>query len=44
MEDGESGVKEEGADGEVSVVIDLDKVYLVRVEKQSGHSYPRITV
>ena len=37
-------VKEEEPDGEVLVVIDLDKVYLVRVEKQLGHPYPRITV
>lgn len=37
-------VKDEGPDGEVLVVIDLEKVYLVRVEKQPGHSYPRITV
>jgi hypothetical protein len=37
-------VKDVQSDGEVLAVIDLEKVCLVRLEKEPGHSYPRITV
>lgn len=37
-------VKNDGPDGELLAIIDLEKIYLVRVEKQPGHLYPRITV
>ena len=30
--------------GDVDILIDLDKVYLVRVEKQHGQVYPRVHV
>jgi hypothetical protein len=37
-------VKYEGSDGDVLVILDLEKVYLVRVDTPPGHAYPRITV
>ena len=37
-------VKDDGPNGEVVIVIDLEKVYLVRAEKEADHHYPRITV
>jgi len=32
------------ADGELLAIVDLDKVCLVRIEKEAGHHYQRILV
>jgi hypothetical protein len=31
-------------DGDVRAIVDLDKVCLVRVEKEKGHHYPKLLV
>jgi hypothetical protein len=30
--------------GEIDIIVDLEKIYLVRVEKQKDHYYPRLHV
>jgi hypothetical protein len=37
-------LKSEEMEGEIQALIDLDKVCLVRVEKQPGHRYERIVI
>jgi hypothetical protein len=37
-------VKEQNSEGESVIVIDLDKVCLVRVEKEAGHHFPRVAI
>ena len=37
-------VKEQSGDGEAVIVIDLDKVCLVRVETEAGHHYPKVAI
>jgi hypothetical protein len=34
----------QGADGDLHIVVDLDKVCLVRVDKETGHHYPHVVV
>jgi hypothetical protein len=36
--------KEQSADGESVVVLDLEKVCLVRVETEAGHHYPKVAI
>jgi hypothetical protein len=36
--------KSQAHDGEVEVLVDLDKVYMVRVERQRDHYYSRVHV
>ncbi|HEX4590285.1 MAG TPA: hypothetical protein VH120_10180 [Gemmataceae bacterium] len=37
-------IKEQNGDGESIIVIDLEKVCLVRVEHEAGHHYPRVAI
>jgi hypothetical protein len=37
-------IKEQNSDGEEIIAIDLEKVCMVRVEKQTGHSYPKVAI
>jgi hypothetical protein len=37
-------IKEQSSDGESIIVIDLDKVCLVRADKQAGHHYPKVSI
>jgi hypothetical protein len=36
--------RESDTSGDSVMVIDLDKVTVVRVETQAGHAYPRVTI
>jgi hypothetical protein len=34
----------QGADGDLHLIVDLDKVCLVRVDKEPGHHFPHVVV
>ncbi len=37
-------LRSHSSDGERQIIVDLDKVSSVRVEKEPGHHYPRVLV